>query len=258
MMYKYSVLCFIVNNYEKVREIQNPDSEVEYILVTDNKNIKSDTWKVIYDEKLVYMQPYEKCAVIKYDLFRYCSSDICVYIDGSIQIKDSLDQLVIDFDQSNSDIALLSHPTIFNIVNELQLWIKLRGYSHIQANKYMNFLNKHGYNFEYKSHFQSGLSIRRNSKITHDFQMLVLSHLYYISDDNNFERVDQFMQDFVLNTYFNDKKIFLLSLQCLQSKMFQICKHNSDEKNKLDIDYDLTKDEYTYCFNKLQKTYYIR
>jgi hypothetical protein len=42
--------------------------------------------------------------------------------------------------------------------------------------------------------------------------------MYFISDENNFDKIDQLMQDFVLNTYFNDKNIFLLSLQCLNSK----------------------------------------
>ena len=49
---KYSVLTFIFGDYEIVREIKEPSPDAEYILVTDNHNLKSDTWKIVYDKDL--------------------------------------------------------------------------------------------------------------------------------------------------------------------------------------------------------------
>lgn len=190
MSYKYSILCFIVNDYEIVREVQNPDKDVEYILVTDNKNLKSDTWKIVYDKDLEGMLTYEKCANIKYNVFKYCSTDTCVYVDASIQIQNTLDNLVNEFNNSNSDIALLSHPTISTFIPELHLWIKMRNYPIENANKFLNFLYKAHYDINYKSHFQSGLSVRRNSKFTRDFQKLVISNMYFISNENDFDKID--------------------------------------------------------------------
>lgn len=255
--YKYSVLCFIVNNYEIIREVQNPDSDVEYILVTDDKNLKSDTWNVIYDSSLCAMSQFERCHNIKYNVFKYATTDICIYIDASIQIKDSLDKLVNDFNLSNADIGLLCHPFIQTFIPELQLWIKQRGYSHINANRFVDFLSRMNYNLEYKSHFQSGISIRRKSKMTRDFENLVLSHLYYIADDEPIERIDQLMADYVMNTYFNDKKVFLLSMQCMFSKALQIYKHNSNEINTTDIHFETKFPDYAYCFNNEQECYQI-
>ena len=54
-LYKYSVLCYIFNGYEQVREVQEKDPNAEYILVTDDPKLKSKTWKVVYDEKLAKM-----------------------------------------------------------------------------------------------------------------------------------------------------------------------------------------------------------
>ena len=48
-LYKYSVLCYIFNGYEQVREVQEKDPNAEYILVTDDPKLKSNTWKVVYD-----------------------------------------------------------------------------------------------------------------------------------------------------------------------------------------------------------------
>ena len=52
-MAKYSILCYIINNYENVKEVIEKDPNAEYILVTDDKNLKSSTWNVVYDESLL-------------------------------------------------------------------------------------------------------------------------------------------------------------------------------------------------------------
>ena len=42
---KYSILTFIIGkNYEKVHEISNKQEDVEYVLVTDDNELKSNTW----------------------------------------------------------------------------------------------------------------------------------------------------------------------------------------------------------------------
>lgn len=41
--FKYSVVAFIFGDYENVHEILEKDDDVEYLLITDNKNLKSDT-----------------------------------------------------------------------------------------------------------------------------------------------------------------------------------------------------------------------
>ena len=43
MAVKYSVLTYIFDGYEIVQEIEQKDPEAEYILVTDDPNLKSDT-----------------------------------------------------------------------------------------------------------------------------------------------------------------------------------------------------------------------
>lgn len=46
--YRYSILTYNFNGYEILREIENPQDDVEYIYVTDNQEFKSDTWNVIF------------------------------------------------------------------------------------------------------------------------------------------------------------------------------------------------------------------
>ena len=75
--------------------------------------------------------------------------------------------------------------------------------------------------------------------------------MYYISDEDDLDQVDQLMADYVLNTYFNDKKVFLLSMQCMFSDKLQIYKHNTDEMNTTDLHYDLRLPDEAYCFGQL-------
>lgn len=82
---KYSVLCYIINGYEDVKEIIQKDPDVEYILVTDDKNLKSNTWTVVYDENLLaFSSIFDRCYAIRFNIFKYCHTPICVYIDGNV------------------------------------------------------------------------------------------------------------------------------------------------------------------------------
>lgn len=54
MKYKYTILTFIIGkNYELLHEIVNKQNDVEYVLVTDDKELKSNTWNIVYDEDLL-------------------------------------------------------------------------------------------------------------------------------------------------------------------------------------------------------------
>lgn len=95
-MHKYSILTFIIGKgYEKVHEIVNKQDDVEYLLITDDSDLKSSTWKVIYDDNLMqYKTPFERCFRIRYNVFKYCNTDICITVDGSMHIKGTLDKLI--------------------------------------------------------------------------------------------------------------------------------------------------------------------
>lgn len=93
----YSVLTFIFNEYEIVREIQHLDDNAEYILVTDNPNLRSSTRTIVLDEKLFDLSTFDKCYYVRFHPFEYVHTDICLRIDGSILIKDRLTPIIERF-----------------------------------------------------------------------------------------------------------------------------------------------------------------
>lgn len=122
--YKYSVLTCIFDGYEVVREVPDPREDVEYVLVTDDPTITSDTWKVIcVDSFFDNMSGYAKAFYVKYHPFEFVESDTFIWIDGSIQIKkDFTDELMMPFINSDYEVLELIN-TITNIgKDELDRW----------------------------------------------------------------------------------------------------------------------------------------
>ncbi len=123
-------------------------------MVTDDQDLKSKTWKVIYDEDLLKVKtPFERCFAVRYNVFKYCSTDICVTIDGSMEVSGSLDSLVEKFNTEDYDICLMPHPLWADFVSEYRAWIKMRGYPVEKANKFFNFLKDARYDLNHKGLF---------------------------------------------------------------------------------------------------------
>ena len=84
-MKRYTILCYIMNNYENVREVEEFDPEAEYVMVVDDPSISSKTWKVIYDKELASMSSvFDRCYNVRFNLFKYASTPICIYLDANV------------------------------------------------------------------------------------------------------------------------------------------------------------------------------
>ena len=207
-MTRYTVLTYIINDYENVIEIQEKDSEAEYILVTDNPNLTSDTWNVIYDASLENLSVFDKCYKIRFFPFNYCKSDICLRIDGNVKIKRNLKPLIDEFDKENYDLSVMIHPERNKISDEYFIWYQYRHYPMNQVKKCLDFMYSLGYNFDYKGLYQGTFVIQRKNKINGDINRLTYSFLKYLGEDEtHIERLDQTIFSFVLNKFFSNAKI---------------------------------------------------
>ena len=166
---RYTVLQYIINGYELVHEVKQKDPEVEYLLVTDDPDLKSETWHVIYDKDLEGLSTFDKCYAIKFNLFKYATTDICVYLDANIEVLRSLKPLIDIFEAGSYDMAMMPHPHRHNFIEEYQKWIELRGYSPAIVKKALAFMAACKYDFSYKGMFQGNFKIVRNDKQNTDF-----------------------------------------------------------------------------------------
>ena len=153
-MKRYTVLCYIMNNYENVREVEETDPEAEYVMVVDDPSISSKTWKVIYDKELASMSSvFDRCYNVIVNLFKYASAPIGIYLDANSEIHKSLKPLVDVFESGHYDMCMMPHPFRFDFVSEYQAWVQGRRYPVECAKKFFKLLSDSRYPIAYRGFF---------------------------------------------------------------------------------------------------------
>lgn len=253
MSYKYSVLMYNFNNYEIMREPQEIDPECEYVYVTDNPIYKYQTkvWKVIVDNDLKDMSPFDKCYNVRFNLFKYATAPVCIYVDGSIQIRKSLRKFYENFMKSKADIGLNIHPNRYNLPEEYAEWVRCRGYSSKQANKCLHAFKIMGYDFDFKGLYQGTCRICKNTELNMDIDNSTLKLLKMLGENGIIERLDQTVYTFIVNSVFNDIKIFPFSQQVFQSKYMYWCGH----KSRAMMPWNPENNNNKYVMNELKPLY---
>ena len=170
---KYCVVTMLFNKYDWLREPVEVDPDADYICITDDKELKSEHWKVIYDpffdtDKLTGIQ---KTFMFKYHLYRYIPHiekyDYIVRVDGSIIIYKSLKGIVEYLDRGKYDISVAIHPWRNNFIDEYNAWITVRN---IGKEKFDIFLKGIGtYNLSMEGLCENTFQIYKNCKETFNF-----------------------------------------------------------------------------------------
>ena len=229
--YKYSILTFIFGNYEMLHEIGGElESDVEYICVTDNKELKSNTWKIVLDKELNGKTPFDKCFSVRYNPFKYCHSDICVRIDGSIGILKSITPFVEAFINGGYDCSFMLHPYRNNVVDEFKMWGKHRNYDMDKITKQVLLLNKIGYTCKEDGLLQIGLNIIKKTKVNDDLNRITYALLKFLGDENDVDRLDQTLISGVINSLFPNLNIMFFGEGVIHSDYMQRYIHGSEEK----------------------------
>lgn len=226
-MYKYSILTFIFGAYEKLHEVEEIDKDVEYICVTDDPKMTSNTWKIVVDKDLDGKGVFDKCFSVRYNPFKYCTTDICVRVDGSIKIHKSITPIVNDFINSGDDMCFLIHPYRDKLTLEYGAWNVLRGFPIEKINKQIDLFHRIGYNFNKKGFIQLNFSIVKRTKINEDVNRITYAIQKLLGDEKDTDRLDQTTISIVLDRFFPDAKIYTVSEKLLHSEYMTWYYHNS-------------------------------
>ena len=223
---KYSILMYNFNNYEILRDPLEIDDEAEYIYVTDNKTLKSDKWKIVYDPRLEKLSAFEKCYYVRFHLFEYCSTDICIYLDGSIQIKRSLRQLYENFVNSGCDIGLSINGCFNDLRDDYHFWTKHRNYPKSCADKCLHFLKLEKYDFDRKGYLECNIRICKNTALNREIDERTYDTLKFLGKPG-IERFDQPIYAYIVQHYFSNIKVFCFSRNTIMSSYLTWCWHNT-------------------------------
>ncbi|WQJ53639.1 MAG: hypothetical protein [Wendovervirus sonii] len=258
---KYSILTYIFNGYEILHEIQYPQEDVEYICVTDDPNLKSETWTVICDHDLDGLSPFDKCYKVRFNPWKYVSTDICIRIDGSIGVNNMPDNIVSLFNKYNYDCAIIVHPYRYNFIAEYEQWIRYRDYPLFNAIKCMGYMADEGYDFNYKGLLEQNLVIQRKNDINKKIDAITFDTLKKLGNNGSIERLDQIITSFVLQHVIKEENINCLFMHeqiLMNSPFFTWYMHNSNDINWGAYDpKNIEQANKGYFFNKMQNLLYI-
>lgn len=213
MVPKYSVLTYNVGGYEIVHEIQEKSPNAEYIYITDDPNIKSETWQVVCVDNPHPEDPFDLCYRIRFNPFDYINSNIVFRVDGSIGINKNLDPIIEAFEASQYDCAMKVHPLRNTMFQEYQAWLAQRQYPLEQANRCLAFMDRmEGYDIKgYKGLFEYNIAIQRKNRVNLLWNEMTWALLKYLAPEGKqVERLDQTLGSFVANKYFNFMKVMAL------------------------------------------------
>lgn len=162
---KKIVFTCITNSYDDLKEPLIITEDWEYICFTNNKNIfknKNTVWNVIYMELPTVKHQRE----IKINPSKFFNYDVCMWIDGSIQINCNLDAFVCRYHLEK--FTTLLHPHRLCVYDEAEACIKLKKDSRVTICDQMAEYRKSGFPRD-MGMIGSGLIIRTKCKENDDF-----------------------------------------------------------------------------------------
>ena len=228
-MAKYSVLTFVFNDYDFIREPLEVSPDCEYVLVTDNRNITSSKWTIKYlSSNFDNATGFTKSFYVRYHPFEFVSTDVCIVLDGSNQIKRPLDKLINDFLNSKKDVCLSVHWCQTTPYNEYAYWLNERKYDFTQYHKNVSMIKAIGLKPEYKGCFEANFFIWKKNDTSLTIQQFVYDCIKKISpDEKHLDRLDQSILSAVINCIFKDITIFPVTHQILQNDYIQFYFHHT-------------------------------
>ena len=224
----YNVLTYIFNGDEYLRDVPKDDS-IEYVCVTDNPNLQHENWTVIVDEDLKGMDPLLASFYVRYHPFKYCTGDVCMRIDGSIKIQESILSLFEEFDNSGYDVCVMTNSRATTIERELYFWLSIlyKDLKESQKELYKTL----GVDITQEGCIQSPLTITRNSDKCNYCDKLCWSFIESLSTEKQTMRPSQVAMTVALHLT-EGLKIMFVDESLIQSNLMQWCKHGSDLRRR--------------------------
>lgn len=121
-----AVVTYIFGKGQEIlRDPLVTDPGVQYICVTDQKELTSNTWTVIYDNIPQAKCIRDKMPMVKYNPFKYTNADRIIIMDGALQITHSLNNMFAKLNET--PLLIKKHPERNDLLSELNTWITKRG-----------------------------------------------------------------------------------------------------------------------------------
>ena len=180
---KYAVITYIFGKNKEILRKPLVKDNIEYICVTDQKDLKSSDWKIVYDEMPEVTCVRDKMVYVKYNPFKYTDADRICVIDGTLEITKSLIPL---FEQvKDNDLLVKLHPERDNLYVELCTWIKTRGMSNDSLQKFQVIAKHDNLNLNKKFLLESCVIVYTRNESVKELCKEELSYMKFLGNKGN-------------------------------------------------------------------------
>ena len=213
---KLVVYTAIIGDYDDLKPPHVIDDGVEYVCFTDQKDIRSDIWNVEY-LKSDFTSPKElvrKFKALPHMFFEEYDSSI--WIDASIEIKDSLAEMMLTY-QKTSDFLLFPHNERICIYVEAAVCVA----KHISEKESMINQISHYYNEGYP--FNNGLYCGGVIVRNHNIPKVKKTMDDWFADISKYSKRDQISLPYVIEK--NGLQIDLIDLNINDNRFLRVSSH---------------------------------
>ena len=237
-MKKYTVLSFNFNGYDLVRDPEKVDPDAEYVYVTDTVDqSRKSVWQFKTDPKLDSADPIYASYYVRYHPFEYVSTDIVVIVDGSVQIHDSLAPIAEEFAESGADFApmLSNYHDDEHKMNYFMTRLNRVSRDDIaEMNEYIKSLGQ----THWRGSICCAVILLRKTPVVERLLETVWNKLLVLGNNGVPNRMDEVVLHKELYAFAKEIKLFITSIQVMQSTYMTYCKHGVREPHKLLTNYD--------------------
>ena len=223
---RYTVMTYIMGDYEKVHEVVQKSPRTRYLLITDREDLRSETWEVICDKTLLG-GAVNKTRYVKWHPWNYTDDEVVVMIDGSIGVNGPLDEVIDAF--QGHDLCMMIHPERNTVKEEMEAWMQWRGLEPNDAERQLSLMEQSGYNINsYRGLYQCCFrTMRRTPQVRRYFET-VAGILLLCGKHGDYATPEQVLASFVLNKLFCTLPVLWVSERLVNSKYLSWYFHNSD------------------------------
>lgn len=245
MKNKVCVYTCITGNYDDLKDVEVEEG-IDYICFTNNKNISSNTWQVIYidDDKLSNIELARKIKILGHPMVN--NYDILLWMDGAIKFKKKIKEFIEFYLGSDDVFVAFKHSKRSTIKEEAEACIAHNKEKPIRTKKLFDFYKKEKYP-DNNGLIESTVYIKRpKERIVQETMKLWFSMII------NYSTRDQLSFNYCI--YKTGMKVKWINDSVFSNEWFLWIRHNSDifnNKYKIYFDYGNGFEEK----NSIEKSY---
>ncbi len=142
---KICVYSCITGNYDNVNEIKK-EKDIDYYLFTNNKKVKSATWKVIYIENdtLSNVVLARKIKILGHPLIND-NYDIALWMDGAVSFNTKIKDFIDHFMTEDDVFVAFKHGTRNTVKEECEACVRYRKEDKEKIKNILDFYKQENY-----------------------------------------------------------------------------------------------------------------